>query len=88
MPSDELKALARAHAAKIVAGEMSPSDGARAIWTDVFYHLELGDHFVDGFVFWGYELDNAESDGRRWFCEAAILSLARRMLQDGQDGKG
>lgn len=83
MPSDELKALTRAYAAKIVSGELSPSDGARAIWTDVFYHLEMGDHFVDGFIFWGYELDTAESDARRWFCEAAITSLAKRMLQGG-----
>ena len=82
MPSDELKALARAHAAKIVSGDLSPSDGARAMWTDVFYHLELGDHFVDGFIFWGYELDTAETEARRWFCEAAIMSLARRMLKD------
>ena len=82
MPSDELKAIARACAAKIVSGEVSPSDGARAMWTDVFYHLELGDHFVDGFIFWGYELDTAETEQRRWFCEAAIVSLAKRMLKD------
>ena len=82
MPSDELRALTRAYAVKIVSGEMSPSDGARAIWTDVFYHLEMGDHFVDGFIFWGYELDTAETDARRWFCEAAITNLAKRMLQD------
>jgi hypothetical protein len=83
VPSDELKALARAYAEKIVSGELSPTDGARAIWTDVFYHLEMGDHFVDGFIFWGYELDTAETDARRWFCEAAITNLAKRMLQDG-----
>lgn len=82
MPSDELKALTRAYAAKIVSGEMSPGDATRAIWTDVFYHLEMGDHFVDGFIFWGYELDTAETDARRWFCEAAITNLARRMLQE------
>ena len=85
MPTDELKTLTRTYAAKIVSGEMSPSDGARAIWTDVFYHLEMGDHFVDGFIFWGYELDTAESDARRWFCEAAITNLARRMLQGGDE---
>jgi hypothetical protein len=82
MPSDALKAVARAHAAKIVSGEVSPSDGARAIWTDVFYHLEPGDHFADGFVFWGYEIDTAETDARRWFCEAAVLNLARRLVHD------
>ena len=82
MPSAELKAVARTYAAKIVSGEISPSDGARAMWTDVFYHLELGDHFVDGFIFWGYELDTADTDARRWFCEAAIVSLATRMIED------
>ena len=90
MPSEALKALARAHAARIVSGEVTPSDGARAIWTDVFYHLEPGDHFADGFVFWGYELDIAETDARRWFCEAAVLNLARRLVQDdsGVSGNG
>ena len=82
MPSAALKALARAHAARIVSGEVSPSDGARAIWTDVFYHLEPGDHFADGFVFWGYEIDTAETDARRWFCEAAVLNLARRLVEE------
>ena len=82
MPSEALKAVARAHAAKIVSGEVAPSDGARAIWTDVFYHLEPGDHFADAFVFWGYELDIAETDARRWFCEAAVVNLARRLVAD------
>lgn len=88
MPSDALKAVARTHAAKIVSGEVSPSDGARAIWTDVFYHLEPGDHFADGFVFWGYELDTAETDARRWFCEAAVLNLARRLVQEAPAANG
>jgi hypothetical protein len=87
MPSEELKAAARAHAARIVAGDVSPRDGARDIWTDVFYHLEPGDHFADGFVFWGYELDSAETDPRRWFCEAAIVSLATRMLGAARRGR-
>lgn len=88
MPSEELKAVATAHAARIVSGEVSPADGARAIWTDVFYHLDLGDHFVDGFIFWGYELDTAETDARRWFCEAAVINLARRMLEEANGRPG
>lgn len=88
MPSDALKALARAHAARIVSGDVSPSDGARAIWTDVFYHLEPGDHFADGFVFWGYEIDTAETDARRWFCEAAVLNLARRLVKEHSGSNG
>ena len=82
MPPDGLKALARTYASRIVSGEISPAAGARSMWTDVFYHLELGDHFVDAFIFWGYELDTAETEARRWFCEAAIMSLARRMVKD------
>jgi hypothetical protein len=80
MPSDELKAIARAHASRIVSGEVSPSDGARAIWTDVFYHLELGDHCVDGFVYWADAVDDAESEERRQFCESAIVRLAQEFL--------
>lgn len=85
MPSDELKARARALAERIVSGQLSPSDGARAIWTDVFYHLELGDHYVDGFVFWGYELDIAENDYRRVACERAIVNLARDLLREARE---
>lgn len=87
MPSDELKARARLHAARIVSGQVSPSDGARAIWTDVFYHLELGDHYVDGFVFWGYELDIAENDYRRIACERAIVNLAKELLRDAPEDR-
>lgn len=47
MPCDELKAVARTHAARIVSGEITPAAGARSIRIDVFYHLELGDHAVD-----------------------------------------
>lgn len=80
MPSDALKAIARTHAARIVSGEVTPAAGARAIWTDVFYHLELGDHCVDGFVYWADAVDDAEDEERRQFCESAIVRLAREFL--------
>ena len=80
MPSDALKAIARTHAARIVSGEVTPAAGARAIWTDVFYHLELGDHCVDGFVYWADAVDDAEDEERRKFCESAIVRLAREFL--------
>ena len=82
MPSDALKALARTHAARIVSGQVSPAVGARAIWTDVFYHLELGDHCVDGFVYWADAIDDAENEERRLFCESAIVLLAREFLDN------
>ena len=82
MPSpDVLKALARTIAARIVSGELSPAAGARAIWTDVFYHLELGDHSVDQFVYWADAVEDAEDEERRQFCEAAIIRIAGEFLK-------
>lgn len=83
MPSEALKALARSYASRIVSGQLKPSDGARAIWTDVFYHLEPGDHYVDGFVYWAYALEDAEDEARREFCESAIVNTARGLLGGG-----
>jgi hypothetical protein len=82
MPSDALKALARTHAARIVSGEVTPAVGARSMWTDVFYHLALGDHCVDQFVYWADAIDDAESEERRLFCESAIIRIANEFLRN------
>jgi hypothetical protein len=82
MPPEALKARARAHAARIVSGEITPAVGARAIWTDVFYHLELGDHSVDQFVYWADAIDDADTQERRLFCESAIVRIATEFLRD------
>lgn len=80
-PSSEvLNTLARTIAARIVNGEVTPAEGARAIWTDVFYHLELGDHSVDQFVYWADAIEDAEDDERREFCESAIRRIAAEFL--------
>ena len=76
-----LKALARTYAARIVSGEVTPAEGARSIWTDVFYHLEMGDHSVDQFVYWADAVEDAEDDERRRFCENAIIRIATEFLQ-------
>ena len=81
MPPDALKVKARSYASKIVSGEMTPAAGARAMWTDVFYHLELGDHSVDQFVYWADAIEDAEDDERRRFCESAIIRLATEFLE-------
>ena len=81
---DVLKALARTIAARIVSGEVTPAAGARAIWTDVFYHLELGDHSVDQFVYWADAIEDADDDERREFCEAAIRRIATEFLEQSQ----
>jgi len=50
------------------------------MWTDVFYHLELGDHSVDQFVYWADAIDDADTEERRLFCESAIVRIAREFL--------
>ena len=83
MPApDVLKALARTIAARIVSGEVTPAAGARAMWTDVFYHLELGDHSVDQFVYWADAIEDADTEERRQFCESAIIRIANEFLRD------
>lgn len=82
MPPDALKALARTYAARIVSGEVAPGAGARAIWTDVFYHLDEDDHSVDQFVYWADAIEDADTEDRRLFCEAAIVRIAAEYLRD------
>lgn len=81
MPSEALKAVARTHAARIVSGEVTPAAGARSMWIDVFYHLELGDHCVDQFVYWADAIEDADSDERLKFCESAIIRIASEFLR-------
>jgi len=85
MPPDALKTRARTIAARIVSGEISPAAGARTIWTDVFYHLELGDHSVDQFVYWADAIDDADTEERRLFCESAIIRIASEFLRSNSD---
>ena len=80
-PSTELKEIARKHATQIIYGDVSPAAGARAIWTDVFYHLDEGDHSVDQFVYWADALDEADSEQQLVRCQVAIIKLAREFLE-------
>lgn len=80
--SDALKAVARKHATRILYGDVPPADGARAIWTDVFHHLEENDAAVDQFVYWADALAEADNDQRRARCEVAIIRLAREYLEN------
>ena len=82
MPPDALKVTARKYASQIVSGEITPAAGARAMWIDVFYHLELGDHSVDQFVYWADAIEDAEDDARRRFCESAIVRIANEYLKN------
>lgn len=81
-PDDALKLRARTIAARIVSGEMTPAAGARAIWTDVFYHLELGNHSVDQFVYWADAIEDADTAERLQFCESAIRRIAAEYLKN------
>jgi hypothetical protein len=67
--------LARAYAAQINDGTLSPYEGARQIW-----RIQIG---VEGlmpelgpFVYWASEWDEADSAGRRRQCETAIRTAA------------
>ena len=51
------------------------------MWTEVFYHLELGDHSVDQFVYRADAIEDAEDEERRRFCESAIIRLATELLE-------
>ena len=82
MPPEGLKDKARTYAARIVSGEITPAAGARAMWTDVFYHLEMGDHSVDQFVYWADAIEDAEDEERRRFCESAIIRIANDYLRN------
>lgn len=55
--------------------------GARAIWIDVFYHLDEDDHSVDLFVYWADAIEDADTDERRLFCESAIVRIAEEFLR-------
>jgi hypothetical protein len=87
MPPNALIIRARTIAARIVSGEITPAAGARSMWTDVFYHLELGDHSVDQFVYWADAIDDAEDEERRAFCETAIRRIAAEFLQRSEQDK-
>ena len=45
-----------------------------------FYHLALGDHSVDQFVYWADAIDDADTEERRQFCESAIVRIAHEFL--------
>ena len=74
--------LARAHAAQIVVGDVSPADGARKISTDVFSRLDSDDHSVDQFVYWAEAIEDAITDQRQVMCQVAIIRLADEFLRN------
>jgi hypothetical protein len=82
MASPELIALARAHAAQIIVGDVSPAEGVRSISTDVYSRLEVGDHSVDQFVYWADALKDADTDQRQVMCQVAIIRLADEFLRN------
>jgi len=66
--------LARAYAAQITDGTLSPYEGARKIWRiqiEVALRPEL-----DSFVYWASEWQDADGAERRHECEAAIRIAA------------
>ena len=81
----DLLEKAKAIASRIVAGTVTPHDGAAAM-CELFYECEEGDHSLDGFVLWESEYADARDDERRQYCEQAILAVARQFLRDEYPG--
>jgi hypothetical protein len=82
MASPELIARARAHAAQIVIGDVTPADGVRSILTDVSSRLDFDDHSVDQFAYWADAINDAVTDQRQVMCQVAIIRLADEFLRN------
>jgi hypothetical protein len=67
--------LAKAYAAHITDGTLSPYEGARQIWR---IQLDVEGLMFDlgSFVYWASEWQDADSQPRRQLCEAAIRTAA------------
>ena len=76
---------AKAIAAQIIDGTVSPYDGAKLI-CPIMWELPNGDHALDGFVYWEDEYISADSDDRRDYCRRAILKVAEHLLNDNYPG--
>ena len=67
--------LARAYAAQITDGTLSPYEGARRIWR-IQIDVEGLMHDLGPFVYWASEWEEADVAGRREQCETAIRTAA------------
>jgi hypothetical protein len=70
--------LAKAFAAQITEGTLTPYEGARSIW-----RLQINTGAVpelDPFVYWASEWQGAGGVGRRQQCETAIRAVALQLL--------
>ena len=75
---DALRLYAKSIAKSIIAGEMSPQDGATRIWrTKTNAHLP-DFHEFDGFIYAASELEDRPED--REIFESGILAEARSLL--------
>lgn len=75
--------VAREHAAAILAGTVTPYEGARRIWREIQLEVEDLGHKLDPFVYWASEWGDADDLARREFCETAIREAAQDLLSEG-----
>jgi hypothetical protein len=76
----ELIAKSKFFASKILEGEMTPYDGATAIWRECHQKTFPGDHTFDPFVYWQDEYEDAQSEDRRAECADIIRRFAHELL--------
>jgi hypothetical protein len=72
--------LAKAYAARIVDGSLSPYAGAKAIWQELTSELRPDDHTLDPFIYWADEFEETRDPERRKLCESAIFESARELM--------
>ena len=81
--SAEAIRTAQRHAGDIMAGVVSPYDGARRIWKECQLLLQRGDHRLDPFVYWASEYEDTSDDTRRALCDKAVRDAATRFIEHG-----
>ena len=72
--------VAREYATEILEGTISPFEGARRIWREIQLDMPDLKPQLDPFVYWASEWEDADDPGRRDYCESAIRTAARNIL--------
>jgi hypothetical protein len=72
--------IARHYAKEISDGTLSPYEGARRIWREIQLEVKDLKPRLDPFVYWASEWGDADDPARREFCENAIRTAAKDLL--------
>jgi hypothetical protein len=76
---------AKAIAAQIVDGTLSPHEGAKLV-CEIRWQSANESHALDGFVYWEDEYVSADTEDRQAYCHRAIMKVAQNLLEDKYPG--